>query len=73
MGFQKNSPEAKEHMSKMRAMRGKNKSNQSNQLTINNAPKPVQTNESEAPQRRGRLVKGSEAARLYMASIRPKR
>ena len=70
MGFQKNSPEAKEHMSKMRAMRGKNKSNQS---TINNAPQPVQTNETEAPQRRGRLVKGSDEARLYMASIRPKR
>ena len=73
MGFQKNSPEAKEHMSKMRAMRGKNKSNQSNQLTINNAPQPVQTNETEAPKRRGRLIRGSIEAKEYMASIRPKR
>ena len=70
MGFQKNSPEAKEHMSKMRAMRGKNKSNQS---TINNAPQPVRTNETEAPKRRGRLIRGSIEAKEYMSSIRPKR
>ena len=73
MGYAKGSTQAMEHMAKLRSMRGKNKSNQSNQSTINNAPKPVQTNESEAPKRRGRLVKGSEEARLYMASIRPKR
>ena len=73
MGYAKGSTQAMEHMAKLRSMRGKNKSNQSNQLTINNAPQPVRTNETEAPKRRGRLVKGSEEARLYMASIRPKR
>ena len=73
MGYAKGSTQAMEHMAKLRSMRGKNKSNQSNQSTINNAPQPVQTNETETPQRRGRLIKGTEAARLYMASIRPKR
>ena len=73
MGYAKGSTQAMEHMAKLRSMRGKNKSNQSNQLTINNAPQPVQRKETEAPTRRGRLVKGSEEARIYMASIRPKR
>ena len=71
MGYAKGSTQAMEHMAKLRSMRGKNKSNQSNQLTINNAPKPVQTKESEAPKRRGRLIRGSIEAKEYMASIRP--
>ena len=73
MGYAKGSIQAMEHMAKLRSMRGKNKSNQSNQLTINNAPKPVQTKESEAPKRRGRLIRGSIEAKEYMSSIRPKR
>ena len=70
MGYAKGSIQAMEHMAKLRSMRGKNKSNQS---TINNAPQPVQTKESEAPKRRGRLIRGSIEAKEYMASIRPKR
>ena len=73
MGYAKGSIQAMEHMAKLRSMRGKNKSNQSNQITINNAPQPVQTKETEAPKRRGILIRGSIEAKEYMASIRPKR
>ena len=69
MGFTKGSTQALDHMAKLRAMRGKNKSNQS---TINNTYQPVQTTQSEAPPKsRGRFIKGSDEAKAYMASIRP--
>ena len=69
MGFQKNSPEALEHMAKIRSMR---KNKQSTQSMINNV-EPVETNQSEKPKRRGRLVKGSPEAKAFMVSIRSKK
>ena len=68
MGFQKNSPEALEHMAKIRAMR---KNKQSTQSMINNV-EPVETNQSEKP-KRGKLIKDSIEAKQYMAEIRSKK
>ena len=69
MGFLKGSQAALEHMSKIRSMRKNNKSTES---TIKaSSVQPVQP--LEANKRRGKLIKGSEEAKAYMASIRPRR
>ena len=69
MGFLKGSQAALDHMARIRSMRKNNKISQS---TINASPvQPAQP--LEANKRRGRLIKGSDEAKAYMASIRPKR
>ena len=66
MGFSKGSQAALDHMARIRSMRKNNKISQS---TINASPvQPL-----EANKRRGRLIKGSDEAKAYMASIRPRR
>ena len=65
MGFLKGSQAALDHMARIRSMRKNNKTSQS---TINASP--VQPLEAK---KRGKLIKGSEEAKIYMASIRPRR
>ena len=69
MGFIKGSTQALEHMANIRAMRNGKKSTQ----TMVNNVEPVETNQSETQQRRGKLVKGSPEAKAFMAIIRAKK
>ena len=69
MGFTKGSQQAKDHMAKIRAMKGGNKktSNQISSIDTNN------NNIEQTKSKRGRLVKGSTQAIEYMAMLRSKR
>ena len=70
MGFQKGSTQALEHMARIRAMKkGKQSTQNQTQSMVNNV-EPVETNQLETSERRGRFVKGSAEAKAYMASIR---
>ena len=68
MGFTKGSSEALAHMLKIRNMRGNKKT--SDQTMDNNNNNNIEQTQSK---RGGRLIKGSQEAKEYMAILRSKR
>ena len=71
--LEKGSDLAKEHMAKIRAMRKKKESTQNETQSILDNVEPVETNQTENPKRRGKLIKNSIEAKQHMTDIRSKK
>ena len=73
MGFTKGSTQAIEHMAKIRAMRKNKQPTQNETQSILDNVEPVETNQTENPKRRGKLIKNSIEAKQHMTDIRSKK